>query len=214
MANEAKKYGVTVDEISVPPGTTYFKCVRVRHLPPEENVGKHHLFVDVWRKDGSRMNQAKLELLNNGSFRGIITIDKPTNEPGTNTQMHMGDTLSVRVVSPPFSSDQVHGMHTRHEDEGTGNTRGHHSFHVEFQETVKGEENPKPIPEPKPDPEPKPEPKPDPEQSWRSEFTERELKEIDFCILYQKNFAHGTVGHNEKLIIARMAWLLDRTKGQ
>lgn len=204
MANEAKDYGVTIEETVVQPGVTYFKCVRARHLPPQENVGKHHLFVDVWRKDGSRMKQAKLELLNNGSFRGTITIDKPDNEPGTNTQMHFGDTLSVRVVSPPYPSDRVHGLHTRHEDEGTGNTRGHHSFHVEFMEMVKGEEKPEPKPEPKPDPEPIP------ERPWRENFTDRQLKEIDLCLIYEKDFSHGTVGHNEKLIIAKMARILNR----
>lgn len=44
---------------------------------------------------------------------------------------------------------------------------------------------------------------------WRSDFTERELKEIAFCILYQREFGHGTDGHNAKIIIAKLAAILD-----
>lgn len=44
---------------------------------------------------------------------------------------------------------------------------------------------------------------------WRSDFTERELKEIDFCRVYQREFAHGTDGHNAKIIIAKLAAILD-----
>ena len=44
---------------------------------------------------------------------------------------------------------------------------------------------------------------------WRSEFDERQLKEIEFCILYATNFKHGTDGHNAKMIIAKMVELLD-----
>ena len=44
---------------------------------------------------------------------------------------------------------------------------------------------------------------------WRSDFTERELKEIAFCILYHREFGHGTDGHNAKIIIAKLAAILD-----
>lgn len=36
-------------------------------------------------------------------------------------------------------------------------------------------------------------------------FTQRELKEIAHAIHYARNYAHGTVGHNMLLIIARFA---------
>lgn len=44
---------------------------------------------------------------------------------------------------------------------------------------------------------------------WRKNFDERQLKEIDFSVLYEQTFAHGTDGHNAKMIIAKMAKLLD-----
>ncbi len=46
--------------------------------------------------------------------------------------------------------------------------------------------------------------------SWRNHFDEHQLKEIDFCEIYIKNFNHGTDGHSTKLIIAKMTELLDK----
>lgn len=45
--------------------------------------------------------------------------------------------------------------------------------------------------------------------NWLNNFDERQQKEIEFCRLYAQDFGHGTDGHNAKLIIARMATLLD-----
>lgn len=44
---------------------------------------------------------------------------------------------------------------------------------------------------------------------WREFFDDRQLKEIAFSELYAADFAHGTDGHNGKMIIAQMAKLLD-----
>lgn len=44
---------------------------------------------------------------------------------------------------------------------------------------------------------------------WRSFLDERQLKEIEFDIIYVNQFEHGTDGHNARQIIARMAELLD-----
>lgn len=45
--------------------------------------------------------------------------------------------------------------------------------------------------------------------NWRNNFDDRQKAEIKFSILYEKEFNHGTDGHNAKLIIAKMAILLD-----
>jgi hypothetical protein len=44
---------------------------------------------------------------------------------------------------------------------------------------------------------------------WRSAFTDRELKEIEFAYVYASEFAHGTDGHNAKVIIAKMQAILE-----
>ena len=46
-------------------------------------------------------------------------------------------------------------------------------------------------------------------RDWRKQFDDRQIKEIVFSIYYATEFAHGTDGHNAKMIIAKMAQLLD-----
>jgi len=45
--------------------------------------------------------------------------------------------------------------------------------------------------------------------TWKTYFTERELQEIEFSRLYQRDFSHGTDGHNSKIIIAKMVAILE-----
>jgi hypothetical protein len=49
-------------------------------------------------------------------------------------------------------------------------------------------------------------------KSWLDNFDDRQNKEIVFCEVYVKDFNHGTDGHNAKLIIAKMAELLDKVQ--
>lgn len=45
--------------------------------------------------------------------------------------------------------------------------------------------------------------------NWQENFTERELKEIEFSRIYARDFAHGTDGHNSKTIISKLVVLLE-----
>lgn len=45
---------------------------------------------------------------------------------------------------------------------------------------------------------------------WFMQFDARQQKEIDFARLYARQYAHGTDGHNAKMIIAKLADLLDK----
>ena len=49
---------------------------------------------------------------------------------------------------------------------------------------------------------------------WIERFSEREQQEIHFSQIYAKQFAHGTDGHNAKLIIAKMAGILGEYEEQ
>jgi hypothetical protein len=50
--------------------------------------------------------------------------------------------------------------------------------------------------------------------NWRTLlFDERQQKEIAFAELYERDFHHGTTGHNQLLLIARLALLLDVSIG-
>ncbi len=46
--------------------------------------------------------------------------------------------------------------------------------------------------------------------NWLNNFEERQRKQIERSVLYAKDFAHGDDGHNAKLIIAKMAAMLDK----
>jgi hypothetical protein len=48
--------------------------------------------------------------------------------------------------------------------------------------------------------------------NWRKNFDERELKEIEFCTVYSKQFGHGTLGHNIRNIVTRMVSILDNAE--
>jgi hypothetical protein len=52
------------------------------------------------------------------------------------------------------------------------------------------------------------------EREWYTSLTDRERAEIEFSELYQTNYGHGTDGHNAKLIIAKLAKLLDEYQSQ
>jgi len=45
--------------------------------------------------------------------------------------------------------------------------------------------------------------------SWIDQLDDRQRKEVEFAIIYARDFSHGTDGHNAKLIIAKLAGLLD-----
>lgn len=44
---------------------------------------------------------------------------------------------------------------------------------------------------------------------WQDKFDERQMKEIKFDQIYAADFVHGTDGHNARLIIAKMAEMLE-----
>jgi hypothetical protein len=49
--------------------------------------------------------------------------------------------------------------------------------------------------------------------SWRQMLDERQRKAIAFAETYVRDFNHGTIGHNDLVLIARLAELLDVAAG-
>jgi hypothetical protein len=127
-------YGASIQRAAnLPPGTRYWKITDAYHLSGRQNRGNRHVFVDVLGMDGTRRYGAKCHL----SFAGRsaeLTIDKPTNEPGTNAPMYTGNVYDIEASGMP--SDKAVGFRTEHPDEEAGNTWGHHSFMVTFREAV------------------------------------------------------------------------------
>lgn len=144
QGNQAGAYGVTVKAADVRAGERYWKAVQIRHLPPDENRGRHHVFVDALDEHGQRAADPKLRIGWTWVGRRAderadpVRLDKPANEPMGNVPINSGQIMSVSMLGDGIPSDLVHGMHTKWADEMgrdgvAGNTMGHHSFQVVFQ---------------------------------------------------------------------------------
>lgn len=200
--NNAAKYGVSITPTRPQFGQSFWRCIGIHHLTGSENAGNHHVYCDVLDEHGKRVSGARLMVINSGKAPFAVLIDKPLNEAGANIPMYWQDTLSI-YLGGDIPSDQAQGFHIRHADEEPGTTRGHHSFYVVWQRQVVT------VPDPGPDPEPEPEPQPG---DWLTHFDDRQRKQIEFSRLYAREFSHGATGHNDMLIIAKMAELLDGAK--
>jgi hypothetical protein len=116
----------------------YWRVVGVHHLTGAENMGNHHIYVDVLDEEGNRINTARLVLFQENTAPVFAVVDKPAIEAGTNFPLWKADKATVAVAWPddgPLPSEQVTGLSTGYPDEEVGNTLFHHSFYVVFQRT-------------------------------------------------------------------------------
>ena len=139
LETNAEPYGVTVETATVAPGTAYWRLIRVHHLSADENKGRHHIYIDARKADGSRAFNTQAHITWEGGEH-TTTLDKPLNEPAANFPMFKWQKCTVEMVGMP--SDKAHGISSSHPDEPnpdntqSGNTLFHHSFLVIFQEVV------------------------------------------------------------------------------
>jgi hypothetical protein len=129
--NTASRYGVTVVPIAV--DGYAWRCIGAYHLSPDENRGRHNVFVDVLGKDGKRVRNAQIKWrwADNAPIQ-TRWLDKPDNEPACDIPIDKGATITLWVDNGALASEVVTGIHARHTDEGMGNTYGHHSYYVVF----------------------------------------------------------------------------------
>lgn len=145
--NDAAAYGVQIREAQVADGEPYWRVIGVHHLLPAENESAHTILVEALDEQGNRIRQGKVHAAstfdNNEDPPKVTALDKGDADPmGCDFPMGAGGTFSVWMKGQQGdsndASDRVIGLHTRHEDEGPGNTWGHNSFYVAFQRTRKG----------------------------------------------------------------------------
>jgi hypothetical protein len=136
VTNNATPYGVQIRPVSDPNAQKYWRVVGVHHLTGSENMGNHHVYVDVLDEEGRRINGSRLILTQDGAAPVFAVVDKPANEAGTNFPM-WSSTRATVAVQDALPSEAVMGLRSDHADEGVGNTWGHHSFYIVFQRATK-----------------------------------------------------------------------------
>lgn len=132
-----ERYGVSV--VGVPSAT--WKVKSVRKLTPDENKGKHHVYINVLDENGNRIIDSNLKI--GWGWEGQrqdenappYLLDK-NEQYAANVPIWRGQIISVWVEGEP--SDIVKGMHTSHpaeigSDGKAGSDYGHHSFEVIFE---------------------------------------------------------------------------------
>lgn len=130
--NTADGYGVSVAPVDDATGPR-FVAIGVRHLDGGENNGNHNVYVDVIDTGGNRVWNAMVGIYQHGVGQFFARIDKPLSEPGCNHILHANVANNTVFLSEAgFQSERVTGLKSDHPDEGPGNTRGHHSFHIVF----------------------------------------------------------------------------------
>lgn len=111
-----------------------FAIIGIHKLTPDENVGKHNLFMEVLDENGKRIHDSVIRWGWEGQkvsevARPVI-LDKPNNEPAGNIPIWGTQTIWAEVSHLNYPSDRVSNIHTRLPDEGQGNTYGHYSYLV------------------------------------------------------------------------------------
>lgn len=154
--NDAQNYGAYVLAATKSPS---YRCIGIHHLTPNENAGNHNIYIDVLDQDGARNRTQQVGWTWDGrrpdENAPLIALDKAEGEPSANLPLAYNQTIALWIDQPDNGhTDIVAGLHTRHPDEGNGNTLGHHSYYVVFQYT----DAPAPTPEPPAPPVEEPEP--------------------------------------------------------
>ena len=139
--NQAVAYDITIIQPKVDSDEEYWACIGAYHLTPEENRGKHNLFIEAidennnrifgtafkWGWEGQGINEPSPDVID----------DKPPNELAN--IVVWANQIIWTGVRDDIPSGQVEKVRTTHPDEAPGNTWGHHSFYVAFKR-VEGDE--------------------------------------------------------------------------
>lgn len=140
-SNDAAQYGASI--IPVPANRTAWRCIGIYHLQPDENRGRHNVFIDVLDEAGRRVTSPP----NVPTIRWTwwidgppqtTRLDKPPTEPACDIPLESKATVTLWVDGDGLPSDRVGNLHSRHPDEGSGNTYGHHSYYCVFQRKPAG----------------------------------------------------------------------------
>jgi hypothetical protein len=129
-ANDASAYGASIMRTKA---MNRWQCIGVYHLTPEQNNGRHNIFIECLDENGNRLRYPIIGWT--WTLDGPVQqkrLDKPANEPAADIPIDKEATITLWVADE-LDSDSVGNLHARWRDEETGNTFFHHSYYVVFQ---------------------------------------------------------------------------------
>lgn len=144
LLGTAAPYAVRLQQNAPSKEAVAWRVIGVHHLNPDENRGRHAVYVDVVDEAGNRVRDPNLclrwgwEGQRKEEHADPKAFDKPDNEPAAHVDLYSGQLLWLQLAGDGLVSDQVLNCHTNHPDERGPNGQiwnsiGHHSFYVLFQ---------------------------------------------------------------------------------
>jgi len=145
--NLAADYDIVINQPPIEGNQKYWACIGAYHLTPDENAGKHVLYLEAmdeennrifgtafkWGWEGQRPDEPSPDLID----------DKPPNELAN--IVIWANQIIWAGVRDAIPSGEVKNVRSTHPDEAPGNTWGHHSFYVAFKR-VEGDNGGEPEP--------------------------------------------------------------------
>ena len=138
--NQAASYEIVVGQPGVGEGEKYWACIGAYHLLPEENGGKHNLYLEAIDENNNRLFGVAFKWGWEGQGPNEpspdVVDDKPPSEQAN--IVIWANQVIWAGVRDSIPSGEVQKIRSTHPDEGPGNTWGHHSFYVAFKRVTAG----------------------------------------------------------------------------
>lgn len=133
-----KIWGATYTPATVEPGQEYWKLVQADG--PMDIGNNHHIYLDVWNRDGERIVGVPVQLFWADGTETFISEPKTGEPAALSIPLYAkGHAYGVRVLDRR-ASDEIFGL-------GLADRKGHHSFRLIFRLTI-AEQTPLPAPLP------------------------------------------------------------------
>lgn len=132
-------------------GSVRWTVEAVHKLTPDENQGKHHIYIILLNDNHEFIYSPPFETKVEYTWEGrredelapVVALEKKYPEPIANIPMYKGQKITVWIKDSDFGSDSVSGLTVDLPDESTGNTYGHHSYLIVFKlSDMRQHENP------------------------------------------------------------------------
>jgi len=145
--NRAAAYDIVINQPPIEDDQKYWACIGAYHLTPDENSGKHVLYLEAMDENNNRVFGTAFKWGWEGQGPDEpspdLIDDKPPNE--LVNLVIWANQIIWTGVRDEIPSGEVKNVRSTHPDEPPGNTWGHHSFYVAFKR-VEGNDGGEPEP--------------------------------------------------------------------